>query len=69
MILSEKITISERSNDIGNGKIKDSVTTVTRIFFRKVLSLNNEVLFHVGYYYISNAFSRLFLWKKIQNKM
>jgi hypothetical protein len=30
MILSEMMIISETINDIGNGKIKDTITTVTR---------------------------------------
>jgi hypothetical protein len=30
MTLREKMTISETTNDIGNGKTKDSIITVTR---------------------------------------
>ena len=46
MTLSDKITIIEATNDIGNGKTKDTIQTVTtetnsqaKYFFPKGLSL------------------------------
>ena len=58
------------NNDIYRTLNNDSDTSENNNESRtNILSLNNRILFHVGYYHIFNAFDRLFSWQKIQNKM